>query len=143
MRCGTAWNTHPGMSWGADLGPVNEPTTGNDGDSRELAGFGRESKIGSMRITLRDLLWLILACAIACSWRVSDGQRVAELQATIDRHQRVKCAPRLFHEHVFTAESFAEAVNHFVGLGEDAAVRELEELAQEEHTDCVLSLIHI
>jgi len=36
--------------------------------------------------------------------------------------------PRLFQEREFTAASFAEAVNHFVALGEDAAVQELRGL---------------
>jgi hypothetical protein len=89
-----------------------------------------------MKLTIRDLLWLILVCAVALSWRSSDGERVAELKATLDRHHRVRCAPRLFQEHAFTAASLADAVNHFVGLGEDAAMRELQEIAQAEREDC-------
>src|SRR5580658_3845440 len=38
-------------------------------------------------------------------------------------------APRFFRENAFTSASFAEAVNHFVTLGEAAAVKELNELA--------------
>ncbi len=37
--------------------------------------------------------------------------------------------PRLFQEKDFTSASFAEAVNYFVALGEDAAVVELRGLA--------------
>lgn len=37
--------------------------------------------------------------------------------------------PRLFQEKEFTAGSFAEAVNHFVALGEEAAVQELRGLS--------------
>ncbi|HWB03793.1 MAG TPA: hypothetical protein VG796_12275 [Verrucomicrobiales bacterium] len=37
--------------------------------------------------------------------------------------------PRLFKEKDFRAAHFAEAVNYFVALGEDEAVRQLEELA--------------
>lgn len=37
--------------------------------------------------------------------------------------------PRLFQEKDFTAASFAEAVNYFVAIGEDATVRELQGLA--------------
>ena len=33
--------------------------------------------------------------------------------------------PRLFKQKEFTAATFAEAVNHFVALGEDASVKEL------------------
>jgi hypothetical protein len=35
-----------------------------------------------MRLTLRDLLWLMLAAAIAFAWYRADRQRAAELQAT-------------------------------------------------------------
>jgi hypothetical protein len=37
--------------------------------------------------------------------------------------------PKLFREQAFTCATLADAVNHFVGLGEDAAVKELQELA--------------
>jgi hypothetical protein len=37
--------------------------------------------------------------------------------------------PELFRQKSFTAATFAEAVNHFVALGEDAAIRELQGLA--------------
>jgi hypothetical protein len=43
--------------------------------------------------------------------------------------------PRLFQEKEFTAASFADAVNHFVALGEDAAVQELRGLATDILTD--------
>jgi hypothetical protein len=39
-------------------------------------------------------------------------------------------APRFFREKAFTSASFAEAVNHFVGLGEAAAVKELNGLGE-------------
>ena len=39
--------------------------------------------------------------------------------------------PRLFTKTDFTPIDFAEAVNHFVGLGEYAAVKELEKLASQ------------
>jgi hypothetical protein len=38
-------------------------------------------------------------------------------------------SPRFFRENAFTSASFAEAVNHFVRLGEKAAVEELKGLA--------------
>ncbi|HTR40179.1 MAG TPA: hypothetical protein VMH87_01005 [Pseudomonadales bacterium] len=37
--------------------------------------------------------------------------------------------PRLFTTPDFTPADFAEAVNHFIALGEDGAVKELEQLA--------------
>lgn len=43
--------------------------------------------------------------------------------------------PRLFQEKDFTATSFANAVNHFVALGEDSAVHELQGLATDNFTD--------
>jgi len=43
--------------------------------------------------------------------------------------------PRLFQERDFTAASFADAVNHFITLGEDAAVQELRGLATDSITD--------
>lgn len=43
--------------------------------------------------------------------------------------------PRLFQEREFTAAAFAEAVNHFVALGEDAAVKELRGLASDPATE--------
>lgn len=43
--------------------------------------------------------------------------------------------PRLFQEKEFTAASFAEAANHFVALGEEAAVQELRGLATNSFTD--------
>jgi hypothetical protein len=42
--------------------------------------------------------------------------------------------PSLFREKPFTAVTFAEAVNHFVTIGETAAVKELHELASREST---------
>jgi hypothetical protein len=44
---------------------------------------------------------------------------------------QMACAavPRLFQERDFTALSFADAVNHFVSLGEHGAIRELQGLA--------------
>jgi hypothetical protein len=42
----------------------------------------------SMKFTLRDLLWLILVCAGALSWGVSDRKREAELRSTVDRHKQ-------------------------------------------------------
>lgn len=43
--------------------------------------------------------------------------------------------PRLFREKEFTAASFAEAVNHYVALKEDAAVEELQGLALDGEKD--------
>lgn len=43
--------------------------------------------------------------------------------------------PSLFQEKAFSAASFAEAVNHFVTLGEDGAVQELRGLALDHSTD--------
>jgi len=43
--------------------------------------------------------------------------------------------PRLFQESEFTAASFADAVNHFVALGQDTAVQELQGLATDSPTD--------
>jgi hypothetical protein len=37
--------------------------------------------------------------------------------------------PKLFREQAFNCATLADAVNHYVGLGEDAAVKELQELA--------------
>jgi hypothetical protein len=37
--------------------------------------------------------------------------------------------PKLFREQAFNCATLADAVNHFVGLGEDASVKELQELA--------------
>ncbi len=50
-------------------------------------------------------------------------------------HVACGAVPRLFQESEFTAASFAEAVNHFVALGEDAAVQELRRLAADSKTD--------
>jgi hypothetical protein len=44
-------------------------------------------------------------------------------------------APQLFREKAFTAASFAAAVNHFVSVGEDAAVQELPGLALDDSAD--------
>ena len=41
-----------------------------------------------MKLTLRDLLWLILAAAIALSWWQSDRKRAAELRTAIESHHR-------------------------------------------------------
>lgn len=43
--------------------------------------------------------------------------------------------PRLFQEKEFTSGSFAEAVNHFIAMGEDAAIKELQVLAAGEDTN--------
>lgn len=43
--------------------------------------------------------------------------------------------PRLFQERDFTAASFADAVNYFITLGEDATVQELRGLATDSITD--------
>ncbi len=43
--------------------------------------------------------------------------------------------PELFRQKSFTAATFAEAVNHFVALGEDVAIRELRSLAIERYKD--------
>jgi hypothetical protein len=43
--------------------------------------------------------------------------------------------PRLFQQSDFTAASFAETVNHFVNLGEDAAVDELRGLVPDGKMD--------
>jgi hypothetical protein len=50
---------------------------------------------------------------------------------------QMACAavPRLLQQRDFTAASFAEAVNHFVALGEEAAVQELQGLAADNLTD--------
>jgi hypothetical protein len=40
--------------------------------------------------------------------------------------------PKLFSEQAFNCATLADAVNHFVGLGEDAAVKELEQLSEIE-----------
>jgi hypothetical protein len=40
--------------------------------------------------------------------------------------------PALFREQAFTCATLADAVNHFVGLGEDAAVKELEQMSEIE-----------
>ncbi|HUZ06775.1 MAG TPA: hypothetical protein VMV89_04735, partial [Candidatus Paceibacterota bacterium] len=40
--------------------------------------------------------------------------------------------PKLFRERAFNCVTLADAVNHFVGLGEDAAVKELEQLSEVE-----------
>ncbi len=43
--------------------------------------------------------------------------------------------PRLFQQKEFTAASFAEAVNHFVALGEEAAIQKLRGLATDGMAD--------
>jgi hypothetical protein len=43
--------------------------------------------------------------------------------------------PKLFREQAFTCATLADAVNHFVGIGEDASVRELQELSEVEAAD--------
>src|SRR5258708_26076264 len=43
--------------------------------------------------------------------------------------------PKLFSEKAFTCATLADAVNHFVGIGEDASVKELQELALVEATE--------
>jgi hypothetical protein len=40
--------------------------------------------------------------------------------------------PKLFREQAFTCATLADAVNHFVGIGEDASVRELQQLSEVE-----------
>lgn len=40
--------------------------------------------------------------------------------------------PKLFCEQAFTCATLADAVNHFVGIGEDAAVKELQQLSEVE-----------
>jgi hypothetical protein len=40
--------------------------------------------------------------------------------------------PKLFSEKEFNCATLADAVNHYVGLGEDAAVKELEQLSEVE-----------
>lgn len=40
--------------------------------------------------------------------------------------------PKLFRERAFNCVALADAVNHFVGIGEDAAVKELEQLSEAE-----------
>jgi hypothetical protein len=41
-----------------------------------------------MKFTVRDLLWLTLVAAVAFSWFYSDRKRSAELQSTIQRHNK-------------------------------------------------------
>jgi hypothetical protein len=48
--------------------------------------------------------------------------------------------PPLFQNRNFTAGSFAETVNHFVVLGEDAAIQELRNLTLEKINDSQSSL---
>ncbi len=43
--------------------------------------------------------------------------------------------PKLFRERAFNCVTVADAVNHFIGLGEDAAVKELEQLSEVEADD--------
>lgn len=43
--------------------------------------------------------------------------------------------PRLFRENQFTAADLAEAVNHYVALGESAAVKELTALTSRKYED--------
>jgi len=40
--------------------------------------------------------------------------------------------PKLFCEKAFTCATLADAANHFIGLGEDGAVKELEQLSEIE-----------
>ncbi len=44
-------------------------------------------------------------------------------------------APKLFREKSFTCAMLAQAVNHYVTLGEDAAAKELESLTSEDWTE--------
>jgi hypothetical protein len=48
--------------------------------------------------------------------------------------------PKLFTEKNFTSTTLAEAVNHFVAIGQDAAVKEMQELAAQKdaNSDCFL-----
>jgi len=48
---------------------------------------------------------------------------------------RAPATPQLFLQKTFTAASFAEAANHFVNLGEGAAVRQLRGLALDQRKD--------
>jgi|tagenome__1003787_1003787.scaffolds.fasta_scaffold17784436_1 hypothetical protein len=41
-----------------------------------------------MKVTLRDLLWLILVCGVALAWFNSDRRRDAEVRSIIDRHYK-------------------------------------------------------
>jgi hypothetical protein len=43
--------------------------------------------------------------------------------------------PKLFREKAFNCATLADAVNHFVGIGEDAAVKELEDLTEVEASE--------
>jgi hypothetical protein len=47
-------------------------------------------------------------------------------------HHERSATPRLFRQSEFNSALFAKAVNHFVDIGEDAAVRELAKLAATE-----------
>jgi len=73
-----------------------------------------------LRFTIRHLLWLTALVALGTAWWVV--------------HSR-NSVPRLFQEKAFTAASLAEAVNHFVDLGEEQAVRKLSALALDTPTD--------
>src|SRR6266540_993299 len=41
----------------------------------------------------------------------------------------VEAVPEFFRERSFTATTLADAANHFVGIGEEAAIKELQKLA--------------
>jgi hypothetical protein len=43
--------------------------------------------------------------------------------------------PKLFREQAFTCATLADAVNHYVGIGEDASLKELQALALQEVAD--------
>ena len=49
-------------------------------------------------------------------------------------------APKLFREKAFSCATLAEAVNHFVGLGEKAAIKKLESQVLDWHADADFKL---
>jgi len=61
---------------------------------------------------------------------------------TVNQPTRNEFVPSFFSEEEFTSASFAEAINHYVGIGERAAVKELRQLKQ-PHGRVFPNLIHV
>jgi RNA polymerase sigma factor (sigma-70 family) len=63
------------------------------------------------------------------------GNAAGRDQPGLPREEAIKEVPKLFREKSFTCVTLAEAVNHYVALGEEASVKELESLVSDDTGD--------
>jgi hypothetical protein len=73
------------------------------------------------RFTIRDVLWLILVAAVAFSWFRSDRKHQAELEAAIDRQNKLLEAWKT--ETADTIERYREAALDPVAYQDELARR--------------------